>query len=274
MHWSLKEEQFLIDNYHLMPRHKLQLILKNRTLGSISAKARLLKLTNYENNRRWNSTLKYDKRFFKDINSSSAYWAGFIAADGYISSKENKIRIKLALKDKVQLQQFKKALNFTGNIREYVRDTNVGNNYSTCYLDLCGAKEMIKDLKDNFNLDASPKSLNVKPPLKILTTNHKLAYIKGLIDGDGHIRKDGKTFEVLAGELLSYWMKHVFLDINYTIRIRDKKITKGLKVVYKTDLNLLYLINSSSTFGLERKWVRLPYQVIDIKNQGELTGIS
>lgn len=256
--WSKLEEQILKLNYQKMPRQELIKLLPERTKGSLSVKARQFGLTNYEGNYSWHSTITYNKSFFKEINSNSCYWAGFIAADGYLNNKNNKIRIKLALKDLIQLKEFSLAINFSGAIREYVRDTNVGKSYPTCYLDLCGAKEMIEDLKNNFNI-SSPKSLTLKSPYYLKFSQHKLAFLKGLIDGDGSINKKGDRFEVLVSENIGYWIIQFMQDLDYSVNLRKKKETKGLYVAYKTNVDLMYLIKNSSSFGLERKWSRLPY---------------
>ena len=51
-----------------------------------------------------------DESFFKKINNEEkAYWLGFFAGDGSIT--ENKVRLRLANKDREHLQKFKKAVN-------------------------------------------------------------------------------------------------------------------------------------------------------------------
>jgi hypothetical protein len=261
--WSEKEISILKLNYVKMSRKNLQKLLPTRSLSSLSNYAKKLGLVNYEGNKAWHSSITYNKNYFKEVNTSTCYWAGFIAADGYIDTIHNKIRIKLSLKDLVQLEQFKKELRFSGNIRTYMRDTNKGLGFKTCYLDLCGAQDLIKDLKNNFNI-GTKKSLTLKNPY-LPNTLHKLSYLKGLIDGDGSISKNGQRFELLCTSFISDWILDFCKDLEYEVRTRVKLETPTLRVVYKTDLNLLYLINSSTDFGLERKWSRLPYQVIDSK---------
>lgn len=256
--WSKQEITILKTNYQKMPRKELLKLLPNRTLGGINIKARSLNLHNYIGNHSWHSTIEYNKNYFSIVNQETSYWAGFLAADAYIDSKNNKIRIKLAAKDKQQLMDFKQCLNFSGVIREYTRNTNKGFNFKTVYLDLCGASQIIKDLKLNFNIDSKNKSSNLKAPFKLITIN-ALAYIKGLIDGDGSITKTGLRFELLTTKFIADWCINIFSDLDYRVNQKNKTNTKlDLVVVYKQNINLLYLIKSSCYLGLDRKWSRLP----------------
>ena len=49
--------------------------------------------------------------FFKELNPTSAYWLGFIAADGCLYSKTNCLRIGLNKSDDNHLKKFLKAIN-------------------------------------------------------------------------------------------------------------------------------------------------------------------
>jgi len=49
-------------------------------------------------------------------NNEKAYWIGFLAADGYVDYKTNRIGLKLKLGDIKHLEKFKTFLNFSGPI--------------------------------------------------------------------------------------------------------------------------------------------------------------
>ena len=246
--WTKQEEQLLKDNYHKMSRQDLLKVLPNRSKASLAQKAKSLGLSGYSGNHSWHSTLSHNKKYFDVANISNSYWAGFITADGYIDFKNNKVRIKLSAKDKEQLIQLKSTLDFTGTVREYTRTTNYGK-YDTCYLDICGASTLIKDLVNTFNVKQAPKLNN---------TLNELSYLKGLIDGDGSISKDGKTFEVICSPEIAKWIIKLGISLDCNLNIRDCKTSPHMKIVYKTDISFLNLIKNSSQFGLKRKWSRVP----------------
>lgn len=252
--WTEIEVEVLKKNYSKMPRKSLQLLLPNRTIGSLSIKARSLNLCNYEGNRSWHTKLKHNKRYFKEANVANSYWAGFIYADGCIDNKSNKLRVKLSGKDIEQLKKFKEAIQFTGTIREYNRDTNYGNNFYTCYIDICGAAILLENLKDTFKIDSNKL---IKRLPYTLTTQQKLAFIKGLIDGDGSINKKGNRFEIIVNATFAEYLKLFFKELGYVVCIRNSKC-KNLSILYKTNISLLYLIKDSCNEGLFRKWSLIP----------------
>lgn len=66
-------------------------------------------------------SMKYslNKNYFQEINSpEKAYWLGFIFADGFVHRTGNSFVLTLQEKDRNHLIKFKKAIEFTGNIKE------------------------------------------------------------------------------------------------------------------------------------------------------------
>ena len=95
----------------------------------------------------------------------------------------------------------------------------------------------------------------MKPPFN-LNTLQKLAYLKGLIGGDGCIT--GSRFELLCTEYIAEYYIKFFNSIEYNVNKREYKRTKGLFVLYKQNLDVIYLIKGSTYLGLERKWSQIP----------------
>ena len=56
-----------------------------------------------------------NENFFDELNEKSAYWLGFLYADGYVSSYENSIGISLKSEDINHLEKFKNFLNSINN---------------------------------------------------------------------------------------------------------------------------------------------------------------
>ena len=72
-------------------------------------------------------TYQVNDNFFSNLSEKSAYWLGFIYADGYISKTENCIRITLSDKDEKHLLKFKEDIESESPITYHM------NRYSDKY---------------------------------------------------------------------------------------------------------------------------------------------
>lgn len=129
----------------------------------------------------------YDRNRFKEIlTEEDAYWLGFITADGCII--ENKwLQIQLAAIDKNHLIKFCHYIGLdekeTNEIIKdgfggaYTRDNPI-NNVKIC------SNEIIKNLKDK---GITPRKSGKEVPFICNSKELEIAYIRGLIDGDGYI---------------------------------------------------------------------------------------
>lgn len=52
-------------------------------------------------------TYNVNDYYFTDSSNQSIYWAGFIAADGCLSKKDNSFSLSVAIKDIAHLEKFK-----------------------------------------------------------------------------------------------------------------------------------------------------------------------
>lgn len=125
-----------------------------------------------------------DEDFFEIIDSNAkAYWLGFIAADGYISSdiKNPRLVLTLALKDISHLEKFKKELSFSGKISTINQFHKATNKYNQiCSIEI----RRTKFYNDLINLGVtSKKSLSLKLPS--LSDNLMKHFLRGFVDGDG-----------------------------------------------------------------------------------------
>lgn len=124
--------------------------------------------------------------FFKTQNHNMAYILGFIAADGYISKKENCISIELQERDKEILDSIKRVTGVTRPIKIQLRKngkyTATLRNWS---------KEWKDDLK---HYGITPKKTFTLTPPDLLAPEYRIDYIRGYFDGDGTIcTLDGKN---------------------------------------------------------------------------------
>ena len=222
--YTEKEIQFIKDNYGVL-RYQQMATALNRSLTSVKAKARSVVPyinkqggSNFSRKKRENNL---DDNFFKNQTESSCYWAGFIAADGFIGKgpTRNMLKIHLSSKDKGHLESFKKDIDFDGDIKVGLDKYKYKGIYSYkeyCLIQLF-SQNIVLDLKNNFNIE-NAKSLTLKPPF----LSNKVSidcFICGYIDGDGSIglRKTKRgvaiSIEMLATLEIANWIQDRFSEI-------------------------------------------------------------
>ncbi len=120
---------------------------------------------------------KYDIHFFKEYSNKSAYWAGFILADGNIHYKKKILQIGLHSQDENHLRNFAQIVKFTGPI--YI-DTS--NDSRKIYI---AGKWFAEDLYKMYGIESN-KSLTTSWPEQ-LPKRYWSSFIRGYFDGDGSI---------------------------------------------------------------------------------------
>lgn len=114
---------------------------------------------------------------FDEYTEESCYWAGFLAADGCVDSK-NRIRVMLQYGDIAHLEKLRNFLQSTHTI-----SVNT-DKYNRCSFELTSA--YIRDILDiNFNIVPN-KTDKLKFP-KHLPDSALKHYIRGYFDGDGSL---------------------------------------------------------------------------------------
>lgn len=123
-----------------------------------------------------------DENIFSTFTPASCYWAGFIAADGWIQN--TRVGIELNSIDRNHLIKF---YEFTGCIgRKPTSRVRERNGHLVEYNQVgISSKAIVDDLDNNFNI-IPRKSCALKPPTK-MTNNLTSHFIRGYFDGDGHI---------------------------------------------------------------------------------------
>lgn len=197
--------------------------------------------------------------FFSEPNILNCYYAGFIAADGCIPSRDrNSLLIELSSKDRQWIEIFKKNLQIESPIRDRIDK----GKYPMSGISFTSSK-IIRDLKNIFNI-IPKKSLTLMPP-NIEDKKLKYAFICGYIDGDGSIihyinekrNRDTIFLSILGTYKMCSWIKETFKDItNNTGTIHEKTNTKIFKIVFNTKsardiIKQLYALDVPK---LKRKW--------------------
>jgi hypothetical protein len=201
-----------------------------------------------------------NEHFFNKLNPISAYWAGFIAADGTLTFKDNGIYIGLNKKDKHHLLKFKKAIQTNSPIKE-VKSNN------SAHIGIY-SKELFNTLiklgiKPNKSLSIS----HVNIPGKLMPH-----FIRGVFDGDGSISGNDISHVQLsiAGnkpfleQIQNFLIKEIQINKTkiyplikskaYRLQYTGSQIFKILEFIYK---------DSDDKIRLTRKYDKF----IDFKNR-------
>lgn len=267
-----KSQEFYIIRSYTLKKHSIQKIaisLKvsntpiNRILRQKGVKIRSRNFLTSERAKKMSKHYKCDVSFFSKRSLNSAYWAGFIAADGSICERDLSLKIGLNIKDINHLIKFKKDLKFDGKIRKYCyKNSYKGNIYlnKSAIIEIY-EEQIVKDLNNIYSITPR-KSLTLKPP-KNLTINRSLAFIAGYLDGDGSIRipsnKSGATISFLGTFKMMQWIKETLqlLEI-YTSNIYIHKSIFSLCLTQRESIaKFKKIIVAFNLPILQRKWKKL-----------------
>ena len=207
----------------------------------------------------------YNIHFFDEYNESSCYWAGFIAADGYIRSDRAAVTIHLANTDYEHLLKLAQTTRYEGNV-------NVSKN--ACYITFAG-EWFQKSLADKFDIHPR-KTFDIAISEKIPKDMIK-HFIRGYFDGDGCVTGTNKFIRAnftSGSKTLLNQLTNYFYDNGIRVRNKENKppichytisygCTNALKV-----LGILYDC-SSALNRLDRKYQLYLNYKIDHLNKKE-----
>lgn len=211
-------------------------------------------------NRYHDIELKYN---FNKINSEeSAYWLGFIYADGSITytPNDNKTRynleIGLAEKDKKHIEKF---ASFLGSNCKITYREN-----SKSYRIVISSKEMIINLHNLGILKNKTYINNIEKLWSNVPKNFQKDFIRGYFDGDGHISKNYIiSFTSYYEESVLYILNSCSLPISsYKIYHKGESCTVSIRLHQKESILFLHFMYNNCSVYLDRKYekyLKLPY---------------
>ena len=253
--WTPEEEFILLSNPGLTARQLTGLV--NRTQVAIKLRRHELGMK-FEG--RGNRFYSVNHHYFSNINQETCYWAGFTAADGNVGNKQKVLRISLNVKDEQHLYKLRECLQYTGPIRHF-KVTAFGQTSNMAILQVSSVK-IVADLYSNFNIIPN-KTFSLLPPTHIREKELLLAFIIGMIDGDGTILKSNGYLHIsITGnfEMLTFIKNFFDLYYSHTKRKPSKLIKR--KTVFQYTISgsrALKMIEDAQRSGLpilERKWDR------------------
>lgn len=130
----------------------------------------------------------YTHIFETITDDNTAYWLGFLTADGSVNTK--RLQIGLANKDKEHLEKFKTFLNTNAQITERYMGCQNGKKYLTNFIEI-NSIDLIKDLA-KYSIVPRKTYLDVDF-LSFIDEPYKFSYICGYLDGDGWIACSNKS---------------------------------------------------------------------------------
>lgn len=117
-----------------------------------------------------------NETLFDEYDEYSCYWAGFLAADGCVDSK-NRIRVMLKYDDITHLEKFRDILESTHTISSNT------DKYNRCSLEF--TNPYIREILElNYNIIPNKTDKLQLPSIPLKYMRH---YIRGYFDGDGSI---------------------------------------------------------------------------------------
>lgn len=201
-------------------------------------------------------TKRYKEEAFLEINEESAYWIGFIAADGSLSDKRKCIEVGLQAKDVEHLRKLSKFVTTNDDLRIGYREKT--NSYRCIIYN----KIIYNDIRRRGLMPNKSFKITFNELISYIPEKHHFDFIRGYFDGDGSVTfndnltnlKVGFTCnEIFAKELSEYLKNTLMIET----KIYNKKGTdvKNLQIRFKNDaIKFLTKIYDQSNIYLDRKY--------------------
>lgn len=198
-----------------------------------------------------------NENYFSSNTKASYYWAGFLAADGWIEGERNRVGLALQKQDYSHLEKFKHAVGSSHDICSFMQDTSYRIRFNSA--------QMVKDLYTRFNITPAKTHTYSMPYFE--DDYLMLEFFRGYIEGDGHLEKKSSGRVALslcsANEQFLLEFKEIcelLLHRVITQQVTLKVNPKGqvFNIVFNLDdseslINLIYR-NSTQATRLDRKY--------------------
>lgn len=255
--WNEQEDSLLREHWVTSDMETLKKVFPNRSYNSLVSRASFLGLHSLTYRQR-----KGDLSFLDNLNCKSAYWWGFITADGHLSPRGD-LLITISERDKEYLEVLAKRLKCV--LHESVSSSGYSTPVSKFITLRVGDKKFQKKwyalLKYNNPKTYNPLDLSVFYRKELL-----IYFLIGLIDGDGSIWISNKSETnrgsiALRLEMHPNWEAalsdlcnkvYEFYQIKFNIK-RSKKGYIKAEIATKNDLLKIYSYINNCDY-MPRKW--------------------
>ncbi len=246
--WTEEELQFLKDNYEKMPTKELSYYLQDRDPHAISQKAYKLGL---QSPRRLYFP---NEDVFDEINEFSAYWLGFLAADGCVREEKHEIALKIKESDFYHLEKFKNWISPKSPIRTYDNMVELKVHSNKLFDRLC-------------ELGIIPRKTYVlKYPDWMPQKLHK-HFVRGFTDGDGtiyhfNLKKDNYHTiawgvvgtEDMVSSIIDILKSELDIDTKMSYQQKKNCLLYRCRLVSKNAIKVLDWLYKDSEIYLDRKY--------------------
>lgn len=249
----LEEQQIVKDYLNGMTLMELANKYNYKTHGSIIGKLKKYNIVVRTKKEVYDKNKTYKDFSFKRIDCDwKAYYLGLLLTDGCVQGT----RLGLGLIDEDAIKFLSEKINVKYEVRKYKNDSRKAMYGIGIY-----SPELIEDIK-RYGL-VERKTWTLQPP-KLYDDELKfLPYLfKGIIDGDGHISKDGKGFSIgSASKDFIYWCKDIlesYFGMKNIIITHIKDIDfYNLHSSRKYNIEILKNTIYKDDMGMKRKYNRL-----------------
>jgi hypothetical protein len=191
---------------------------------------------------------------FSTITPDSAYWAGFILADGYINPKKNSIRVNLVETDASHVESLRDFMGGTQTIG-YIKATE-GRPGWVSKPQRCVAftsPRAVSDLAALGVVSTKSRGVDVAPLL------YNADFWRGVIDGDGSVGRGNRPHISVVGshsllEQYLVFVRSVFPECLATVR--PHKTIFSVHLLDRAALAVLQALYNHGGTGLPRKIAR------------------
>lgn len=154
-------------------------------------------------------TRTYDFGFFDQFTPESAYWAGFLAADGCVRSDRATVSLHLAATDADHVEKLRKAVQFNGEVK-------ISGAAASLHIN---GPRWVDALSRNFGVTPRKSLTYSLPELPSDTLPH---FVRGIIDGDGSITfTTVPTLSITGTRFLLASLAEAFFD-HCAVRLKSK----------------------------------------------------
>ena len=250
--WSSYEEELLRKMAVAgLPAREIARLLR-RSISSIYSKASKMGFHLNSNPTLWaKHPVAQWERFFDDLNNEpSAYWFGFLWADGYCG--KDRVMLALSIKDWNHVIRFRRDIG-RGSL-EILPPTRFGKK-GTIRVTLC-SQHLIETLR-RYGLETG----RILPKI-VLNDDSFRHFVRGFLDGDGSVRKDGRQISFCGPfDFLDWLAQGIYCQLrilpSMIHKIQNGKVFSLRYCKIKHTEELYYWLYSGVTRFLPRKYIRL-----------------
>lgn len=178
-----------------------------------------------------------------------AYFLGIVSSDGYIN--ENKKYVEISMTDQDVIEFIATSLN-----QQYFKYNRQGNRKPIFRVRIFN-EFLVDDLK-RFNIVNKKSKILKGFDFDIEEQKYLPYYIRGCIDGDGWIRKDGKEFFLCsASKEYICWINFILVNYLYMKNLNisaDQKKVYYIRTSLEQNINILKAIVYDEPYGMKRKF--------------------